>query len=352
MSQKQKTFLRYIHNFRGLAILLIVVGHLSVFFIDEPIDGLPIIYTILKNGSTYFIFIAGFLFQFLSKKYNYTSYLKNKLFNVVLPYILISIPAIILCLFKNEPYYPSSSFTSSFSEWPLFYKVIILYITGGHFFHFWFMPMIFLFYLFSPLFIWLDKNPKCYRILPLLICLSVIIPRPQDDLFIFQNFVHFIPTYILGMFCCHYQDDVLIFMKKYWQSALLISVFLITLEIGINTLNLPSRIFYFNTVSKSVLSILFVYFLWRFDSFLPEWFHHILAKLADFSFGIYFLYAYIMYTYLIALKYLNTDISTIFKSYNFIVFVSLLILVMFTNIVTIILAKRFLKGKSKFLVGC
>ena len=151
MPQKSQTFLRYVHNFRGLAILLIVAGHIIPFW---DLSDYPIIrfltLTVLSNGSVYFIFIAGFLFQFLSDKYKFKIYLQKKFVNVVLPYFFVSIPALCLCLLKNQTFGSTEGFASSFGTWSLLQKIAVLYLTGAHFFHFWFIPMIIIFYFFAP----------------------------------------------------------------------------------------------------------------------------------------------------------------------------------------------------------
>ena len=113
MSQSPTTFLRYVHNFRGLAILMIVAGHIAglLTFVAHP--GLnAAIQSLTINGSVYFVFIAGFLFQFLSRKYQYNRYLEKKVKNVILPYVLVSIPAILLCIWRDQPYYPDVGFAA------------------------------------------------------------------------------------------------------------------------------------------------------------------------------------------------------------------------------------------------
>jgi len=102
--QKQSSFLRYVHNFRGLAILFIVVAHtMQVLTWQDNPELQVFLNVVLQNGSVYFVFIAGFLFQYLSRKYAYKTYLINKLQNVLLPYFLISIPAISYWLLRGGP---------------------------------------------------------------------------------------------------------------------------------------------------------------------------------------------------------------------------------------------------------
>ena len=43
------------------------------------------------GGTALFIFISGFLFQHLSKKFEYKNYLSKKWTNVILPYLFITV---------------------------------------------------------------------------------------------------------------------------------------------------------------------------------------------------------------------------------------------------------------------
>ena len=199
-----------------------------------------------------------------------------------------------------------------------------------------------------PVFIWLDRHANFYRVLPLLFCLSILIPRPEDDSLILQNFVHFTSVYVLGMFCCHYRDAVLFAMKQYWRWMLLLATVLIALEVLLKSMSSPlTDIIYLNTASKSILSVVFIYLLWRFDNAFSAKFHAIMGKLANLSFGIYFLHAYIIYVYMFALKYLNALIG---KNVLFLMF-SLLVILLLTISILLIGQKAFGK-KSRYLFGC
>jgi len=63
-------FLGYIHSFRALAIFFIVAGHsIDIFMwsIDSELERFLKIF--FSNGTALFVFIAGYLFQHLSVKY-------------------------------------------------------------------------------------------------------------------------------------------------------------------------------------------------------------------------------------------------------------------------------------------
>ena len=105
---KKSKFLNYINIFRGLAILLIIMGHTMQF---GEADSLAHIINceIVCGGTALFIFISGFLFQHLSAKFEYKNYLSKKWTNVILPYLFCAIPGLIFCFmcpiaYKNTFY--------------------------------------------------------------------------------------------------------------------------------------------------------------------------------------------------------------------------------------------------------
>ena len=101
----------------------------------------------------------GFLFQHLSHKYDMLNYWKKKFQTIILPYFVISIPAILLRLHNNYvPFTVSES--AHFEDWNVVLKIVYFYATGAHLLPFWYIPMIILFYCISSLLVILDKNGK------------------------------------------------------------------------------------------------------------------------------------------------------------------------------------------------
>ena len=69
-------FLSYIHSFRAVAILFIVAGHCVYLFEWEAIRWQErLMKSLMQNGTVLFVFVAGFLFQHLSHKFEYRRYL-------------------------------------------------------------------------------------------------------------------------------------------------------------------------------------------------------------------------------------------------------------------------------------
>src|SRR5688500_16715744 len=190
----KKGFISYIHNFRGFAILFVVAGHVLLRWPDNSLTHL-FFRTFWENGTVLFVFIAGYLFQHLSRKFEYKDYLTKKLQNVILPYLIVSTPIIIFRLVGHD--YPGFllELHPDFDTWSWWNKITYFILHGAHMQQLWFVPMISIVYVLAPVLLYIDKNPKRYLILFLLIPASLIIPRePFSD--IWRMFGHLISVYI------------------------------------------------------------------------------------------------------------------------------------------------------------
>src|SRR5688500_16048384 len=101
-------FLSYILNLRGAAIFIVVgvhargnmsdwSSHLNAHdFISSFFDARE------GNGTVMFIFIGGFLFQYITHhNFDFRKYVEKKFLFVILPYILISIPIIAFRIYTD-----------------------------------------------------------------------------------------------------------------------------------------------------------------------------------------------------------------------------------------------------------
>ncbi|MEM8895835.1 MAG: hypothetical protein AAGC88_14735 [Bacteroidota bacterium] len=88
-------FLGYLHSFRGFAIINIAMLH-AVVATRMPLDGfeldfsepMTLISHVLFGGSTlYFSVISGLLFTAILKSRGYPKFYRNKVRNVIFPYV-------------------------------------------------------------------------------------------------------------------------------------------------------------------------------------------------------------------------------------------------------------------------
>jgi len=341
--KKPTVFLNYIHNFRGFAILAIVAHHVIANLQWSHGKQEAVAQILIGNGSVYFVFIAGFLFQFLSTKYKYKDYLKKKINYVIIPYLITSIPAIAMIIAGK---YPSPAwFIESFSKLPIPGQVIMYLLTGAHLSVLWFIPMITLFYIISPALIWLDRHPKAYWVLPALLIITILIPRPDFNQNPFQSFIHFLSVYVAGMFCSHFRENLFSFMNRRWSVLICAFITLTALQLWVEAV--PNSI---NTVSKLSLCVVIIYFLWLVEPRTPKVFNIVMGRLAELSFGIYFLHEYFI-GYDSSLERVM-GIPYSLSQANLVNFLINFFFVLGGSITTILLVKRIFGRKSRSLIGC
>jgi peptidoglycan/LPS O-acetylase OafA/YrhL len=335
---QKKEFIGYIHHFRGLAILFVVACHLLMAWpADSPTE--KFLNVLWGNGTVLFVFIAGYLFQHLSRKFEYRDYLRKKLQNVLLPYLIVSTPIIVYRLMTHD--YPGyiTDLQPAFASWPAWEKVAYFLGCGAHLQPLWFVPMIALFYLAAPLFIYIDRHPKLYYLLIVFCAVSYFVERePFSN--IPKMFVHFFSVYTFGMFLSRYKLQYLEFAKKWYVliSVLTIGAFAADL-IYYSTLNNP-----LNYLHKMLFCCFFIYWLWRLERYVPPFFN----LLADLSFGLFFLHYYT----LLIVKAVYEKLAHHAIPGTLLYWTADLLLVLFGSIIVIQAIKRLFPKKSRYLIGC
>ena len=176
--------LHYINSFRAAAIFFIVAVHtLHVFSWPDGSLSKQFLDVLLNNGSMFFIFISGYLFQHLSVNFKASKYYLSKLKNVVLPYLIISTPAIIYFIFFAQ----KSFLNASFYGQPIWQQFVQFYAFGYHSSPMWFIPVIITYYLSAPLLVKADRTHYFYHTLPMFMVIAYFVERG-----IYQNnVVHF-----------------------------------------------------------------------------------------------------------------------------------------------------------------
>lgn len=329
-------FLGYIHSFRALAILFIVAGHSIDFFAwsEESAATERLLRILISNGSVLFVFIAGYLFQHLAAKYQTKKYFVAKLKNVILPYFLVSIPAITIFIF----FMTRETVWQGFYDNPQWLQAFYFYITGLHLAPLWFVPMITLFYLVAPLLVFADKNKHFYWVLPATIVLSCFVSRGLP----LQSFVHFFSVYLLGMFCSHYKDKINDILKK--PPLLVVFAIFILFLAAFEFYYMKGTMTYVNYLQKITMSVFFLGLLIQLGEKAD---YKVIHTIANASFGVFFIHSYVLTgSKILMVKLLGDKVAGSLLFYPVVV-----IAVLMSCVGIIVIIQKILGRKSRYLVG-
>lgn len=339
-----KDYQQHIHVFRGIAIIFIVFAHTipSLNWSESPITG-KLIDAFANQSSIYFFFIAGYLFQHLSGRFTFSKYLRQKLRTVILPYLLLSIPALVVF----------TVLTQRVGMWPWFYdlpiwqQVGMFLLTGKHLAPLWFVPTIALFYLVAPLLLWVDrKMPKGYWAIVPLLLLSTYLGRdgPHGPI---DKAIYLFPVYLMGMAFSRYKQKAMSLVVRWWPLLLISSLLSLT---GILA-DWPSPP-YWHMPMKASLALLMTAWLYRHHHV----FGHRLDYIAEVSFGIFFVHAYFISAIKVMTVYLiygtvydgrgNEDIPG-----NLLTFGLYVAVVLAITVSVIWLAKKLIGRNSRMFIG-
>ena len=332
--------LHYINIFRATAIFFIVAVHaLHVFSWPEGSLTKQFLDVLLNNGSIFFIFISGYLFQHLSVNFITSKYYLTKLKNVVLPYVVISTPAIVYFVFFSQ----RSHLAASFYNLPIWQQFIQFYAFGYHLSPMWFIPVIFTYYLLAPLLVKANKTHYFYYTLPVFILISYFVQRGVYH----NNVVHFFSIYMLGMFCSKYKFAV---NKLLNNNTVLILLLILILGLANFEYFINLKIAYVNYLQKFFLTLLL---LGTFIKYESVFFNKIVNLVAETSFGVFFIHSYV----LAGFKFLSKNISQALQlelprvAGNIFFHFAVTLLVLFISVCLVLLITKVLKSNAFWLVG-
>lgn len=336
-------YLQNIHNFRTVAILGIVGAHaLHNFDWSESILLFNSFDTLFNESSIWFFFIAGFLFQYLSKNYNTKKYYVTKIKNVIIPYLILSIPAIIASLTFVVQEMPDG-----FEDKHVIVKILLFLITGKHLAPFWFVPTISIIYLFAPLLIAADKARWPYYALPALLLMSALLGR---DGFLeithlggyfssISKAIYLFPVYFAGMFCSQYRA-VMAQKIATWHWLMLLAAMIAFW----GQVNYPQALIQYIFVFKMITSVLLVHYLNNYGK-------NALSKISyvgTASFGIFFIHGYLLAATKIILDRLT---GTAVLHANILGLFIFIIAITALSCLILWIAQRLLGERSRMVVG-
>ena len=342
-------FINSINYFRGIAIILIVLGHsydLAHWEISNNLE--QFIYSLSLNGTVYFVFISGFLYHHIFyPNFNYQKFLTKKIRYVLVPYILFSLIPILNTVFLDGGGY---ALPDELRDEPL--RAIAWYLfTGNIIFAYWYVPMAILLFILSPLVNKIIESKNILIVTLALLPISLIIHRPIENLNAIHSLVYFFPIYLLGSWSSINHKAIYAYLRDSKKQIFLVSlaIFLGLLQVFVFqqpgnfhkefwSITVPDV----NLLQKIVLCFLFISILDKYEN--TEF--SILNKVAETSFAIYFLHPFLLNAVFSLFTTLNLNYQGNFLTW---------ILVAFTTVITSMAIavgiKAVLKKQSRYLIG-
>lgn len=197
--------IRALTYFRAIAILFIVGGHFltQAGFVETRLD-MTLWRNFIEGGTTFFVFISGFLFhRVFAPRFDYTRFLRGKMRNVLLPYLILSVPVAAMFL------------TIAPLGWDFFFETprgegvrdgvvlpwLQLLATGRHATAYWYVPFVILLFFCAPLhmrFIQLGTRAQLALTLGGL-AVALLVQKPIYEINKLHALVYYTPIYLIGI---------------------------------------------------------------------------------------------------------------------------------------------------------
>jgi len=352
--QAARPFLGYVHGFRSLAIVAVVATHVA----SGPLGWTPrgpfvtrLVQALILNGTVPFVLVAGFLFQYLSARFRYPRYLLTKFTNVILPYLIVSLPTLALQFIRRNGVFAAVPHEHPIDALP---PLIGAVMTGRHMATpLWFIPVIAVFYLAAPLFIAIDRRPRLYWIILPLLALAMLIHRPLEHKLVWQSAVYCLPVYMAGCWASHHREPLLQWLSRH--RTLVGGVFITLIAVELFVLKRSGAVFSARPFSiergvldidlpaKVLASLFALELLYRRQERLPVWMFHV----AGASFGMFFVHEYIID----ALTAMGRRTHLDLEGHGMLLFLPLTAFVAATSYLITELTKRIFGHRSRMIIG-
>ena len=335
-------FLNSFNYFRGIAIMFIIAGHgLSLANFSYQTRLGESLYNLTVGGTTFFVFISGFLFHHVfSKNFSFTLFFKKKLKYVLGPFIVMSILPLTMYVIKDD------------LDLHIVNKIVLFILTGKYLLAYWYVPFIMIIFAMSPLFIRYLKLTVNYKLtiaFLLLIC-SVFLQRPIFSVFsVFQSVVYFTPVYMFGMICS--ENQVVLYEKlkgkEFYLLVLVIILAFIQTYSGIKG-NYHKPIFRYEGVDlqliqKIIFSLFFMIWLRRFENRKIDFLNLVSMN----SFGIFFIHGY----FLGVLNKVKLYFDFSFSQNSFLIYCLVVLVLFFLSLLFSMFVRKIFPKHSRYIIG-
>lgn len=290
---EKKETLKYMTYYRGFAIVMIVMVHCVTRFLKGNAT-FEYGYAFLAHSTNLFLFISGFLFEYLLyKKYPFKVFVEKKVRRLIIPYLFWALPVALV-------FFVLKGFDFKYLGWTMWTG--LGHSNEAH----WYIHFIFLVFLISPVYVWLQNKKLLYPfVMPLFLLITLFSGRAEKNiLFCEMNVFPLIGMFFLGMFFSHYRNKFVERLYKYDCFFILVGLVIVFLQ-GYYHLNTTlsfqnaitalmdgSAIMNYFSLNKIFLSVGFLLVFYRISRYVTQ--IPLLEKLAHYSFAIYFVHVYIL----------------------------------------------------------
>lgn len=296
-------YLNSFNYFRGIAIVFIVAGHclyMSGWAIDSV--GEKFIANLVLGGTSLFVFISGFLFHHIYySRFNYKKFMLTKVKNVLVPYLVLSLPLVLYSvLVKGNGPYGEYFFSREPGIYSAYIQPVIGYLWTGRLLEaYWYIPFIMVVFTASPLIMFYIRLRPVSRLIILLVLLAValFVQRPIHNISVLQSVVYFLPVYLFGIIVSIHRETIYTHLHGREGYLLAVVILLALLQSMYYTYfgNLHKLPFQFRfldlmLLQKLFLCLFFMVVLNRFEKVSVS----ALETLAAASFAIYFIHPHLL----------------------------------------------------------
>ena len=180
-------------------------------------------YSFNLNGSVFFVFISGYLYNHIFyPKFQYKKFLSKKIKFVLVPYLICSTLPILYTVFDlNNEWTFHIIFDSggrdflpdSIKDQPLM-SVLWFLVTGRATYAYWFIPMIIMIFIISPLINNLIRSKYLLPVILMLTPVSMIVHRPLQNTNPLHSLVYFLPIYLLKICSSINRQKIIFYLRS------------------------------------------------------------------------------------------------------------------------------------------
>lgn len=332
---------------RALAIISVVGAHAWSFLIfwtgDLSTSGIEHVFwfteTLFHGSTLFFALISGLLFTKVLSDKGFSKFYKSKLLYVCLPYVIISMVFTL--------YFLQETNVETLAD---FLKLLgFNLMMGKAWIHFWYMPVLAVLFLLTPLLVKVQKRFPILFVFIMLLPL-VISRSPFPDFVKPQSFVYFIGAYATGLWIgANYER----FITKVDKSTLYLVLVAVITSVGLYLLyvngyqhdgfySVRQSLVY---VQKLAIFALVLSWLYQREQAIPKW----SLLLANYAFTIFFFHVFFIG---MAIQFLAPTLAenrdgfyiALFGCFNLVFCVA-------ASVLLGVLIKKVFKQRARVLIG-